>query len=374
MTQPIFLLGDSLEIGGTEGQFAEIACGLGRSGWEIDVSCLRAGGPLRARLEAAGIRPWSCGPASLKSPRAALAIARLARYLRQHRVRLVHSFDFYSNLVGVLAGRLARVPVVVASQRDLGNLRPPMQCRVHRFVLRLAHHVLVNSQAVAERVKQDSKISPDRIALVPNGVDVARFHPAPDRHRVAGEVITVGTLTNLRREKGLVDIVHAAAIMRDRCADARFVIVGNGPLRPELERLIRAQALEQWVELRGGTKDPAAALRGLDIFVLASHSEACSNSLLEAMATRLAVIATNVGGNPGLVYDERSGLLVPPGDPGGLAKAILRLIEDRALAAQLASRAYERVHTEFSIPQMLGNLQAFYDRALAESGSRCASS
>jgi L-malate glycosyltransferase len=374
MTQPIFLLGDSLEIGGTEGQFAEIACGLGRSNREIDVSCLRAEGPLRARLEAAGIRPWSCGPASLKSPRAALAIASLARHFRQHRVRLVHSFDFYSNLVGVLAARLARVPVVVASQRDLGNLRPPLQCRVHRLVLRLAHHVLVNSPAVAERVQHDSKISPDRIALVPNGVDIARFHPGPDRDRAAGDVIVVGTLTNLRREKGLVDIVHAAAIVRDRCADARFVIVGDGPLRPELERMIRAQALEQWVELRGGTTDPASALRGLDIFVLASHSEACSNSLLEAMATRLAVVATNVGGNPGLVDDEHSGLLVPPGDPGGLAKAILRLTEDRALAARLASRAFERVQAEFSIAQMLKNVQAFYDQALAKSIPRCASS
>lgn len=365
MTPRLFLLGDSLAIGGTEGQFAEIACGLDRSRWEVEVSCLRAEGPLRSRLEAAGVDAWSCGPPSLRSPRAALAIVTLARHLRATGVRLLHSFDFYSNTLGVLAARLARVPVVVASQRDLGDLRSPLQRRVHRFVLGLADHVLVNSRAVADRLARGSAVSPARIALIPNGVDVTRFRPAAARRRGPGDVVTVGTLANLRPEKGVVDLVHAAAIVRERCADVRFTLVGDGALRGDLERLIRSQALERWVELRGHTTDPAAALRDFDIFVLGSHSEACSNGLLEAMATGLAVVATNVGGNPGLVDDERTGLLVPPADPAGLAKAILRLIEEPALAAALGSQALQRVRAEFSIPRMLDTLQAFYARALA---------
>ena len=187
MTPRLFLLGDSLKIGGTEGQFTEIACGLSRSGWEIDVSCLRAEGPLRSRLDAAGIRAWSGGPGSLKSPRAVLAVLRLARYFRMRRISLVHSFDFYSNILGVLAARLARVPVVVASQRDLGDLRPPFQRRVHRAILRLADHVLVNSPAVAERLKGDRTVWPDRILVIPNGVDVSRFRPALGPHRRPGD-------------------------------------------------------------------------------------------------------------------------------------------------------------------------------------------
>jgi glycosyltransferase involved in cell wall biosynthesis len=367
MTPRIFLLGDSLKIGGTEGQFAEIACGLNRSRWDIDVSCLRAEGPLKSRLEAAGVRAWSCGPSSLKSPRAVLAIVRLAHYLRARRVRLLHSFDFYSNALGVLAARLARVPVVVASQRDLGDLRRPFQRHVHRLVLKLADRVLVNSRAVADRLGRDGGLSPDRIVVIPNGVDVARFHPGADRRRDAGGRVTVGTLGNLRSEKGVVDIVHAAVLVRAQCPNVRFAIVGDGPLRADLERMIRTYGLEQWIELRGGTTDPARALRDLDIFVLASYSEGCSNALLEAMATRLAVVATNVGGNPWLVDDERTGFLVPPADPAGLAKAIVRLVEAPALAAELADRALERVHAEFAVGRMLEELQAFYDRALAGS-------
>ena len=369
MTPRLFLLGDSLKIGGTEGQFTEIACGLSRSGWEIDVSCLRAEGPLRSRLDAAGIRAWSGGPGSLKSPRAVLAVLRLARYFRMRRISLVHSFDFYSNILGVLAARLARVPVVVASQRDLGDLRPPFQRRVHRAILRLADHVLVNSPAVAERLKGDRTVWPDRIIVIPNGVDVSRFRPALGPHRRPGDCVTIGTLAHLRPEKGLADIVHAAAIVCERYTNVRFIIWGDGPLRPDLQRLIDKHDLGQWVELREATADPAAALRELDIFVLASHSEACSNALLEAMATRLAVIATNAGGNAALIEDERSGLLVPPADPLGLAKAIIRLIEDPGVARKFAERAFDRVRTDFTLTRTLDQLQTFYDSTLATSSA-----
>jgi len=232
--------------------------------------------------------------------------------------------------------------------------------------------VLVNSSAVADRLEADRTVSPARITLIRNGVDVSRFRPGPVSGRHAGESVTVGTLANLRPEKGVADIVQAAAIVRERYHDVRFVLFGEGPLRPELERLIHRHGLTGCVELRGGTADPAAALRDLDIFVLASHSEASSNGLLEAMATRLAVIATNVGGNPGLVEDERTGLLVPPGDPAAMAKAIVRLVEDPALAIATADRAFDRIQTEFTIPRLLQDLQAFYERVLGGSRSRCA--
>src|SRR5258708_25176229 len=149
---PVLLLGDTLNLGGTEGQFAEVACGLDRSRWDLHVCCVRAEGPLRARLEAVGLQPWSVGPRSFQSPTLAGAILRLARYLRRHAVRLVHCFDFYSNILGVSAARLAGTPVVIASQRDMGDLRSRGQQAIHSLVLELATHVLVNSDAIAARL------------------------------------------------------------------------------------------------------------------------------------------------------------------------------------------------------------------------------
>lgn len=364
----ILLLGDTLNVGGTERQFVEVACRLDRSRWEIHASCLRAEGPLRARLDAAGVRAWSCGRGSFKSPCFAVAVWGLARYLRNHRIRLIHSFDFYSNILGVPAARLAGVPAVIASQRELGDLRPPLQRLVHQMVLRLADYLLVNSEAVAERLTRSGAVVPARIVVIPNGVDLARFSPAPGPARSLSERVTVGTLADLRPEKAIGDLVRAAALVRERCPEARFVIWGDGPYRPELERLVRRLGRERAVELRGATGEPEVALRDLDIFVLPSISEAFSNVLLEALATRLPVVATRVGGNPALVEDGETGLLAPPGDPAALAKAIMRLIEDPALAAELAARGRDRVRSEFGIDRMLSRIQALYDRALARNG------
>jgi len=359
----ILLMGDTLALGGTEGQFAELACRLDRSRWSVHVTCLRAEGPLRAKLDAAGIQAWSCGRGSLKSGRLLSCIWGLARYLRRERIALVHSFDFYSNVVGVLAARVARVGAVIASQRDLGNLRPRLQARGHSVILRMADRVLVNAEPVAARLRRHRALV-GRIVVIPNGVDLARFSPAPAQLRRA-EGITVGTLANLRREKGLGDFVSAAALVRDTWPGARFVIWGEGAMRAGLERQIRQLGLDDAVELPGSTANPEAALRTLDIFVLPSLSEACSNGLLEASATRLPVVATNVGGNTALVEDEVTGLLVPPGDPSALAKAIIRLIQDPALASDLSARGYDRLRSSFSIDRTVARIEILYNETLA---------
>lgn len=354
----IVLVGDTLALGGTEGQFVEVATRLDPARWDVRVTCLRAEGPLRERLLAKGITPWSCGPRSLRSPGLALAVARLARYLRRERVRLIHAFDVYSNVLGVMAGRLARVPAVVASQRDLGDLRPPLDRRVQRAMLRMAGHVLVNSEAVAERVAAGWP-RPRAISVVVNGVDAARFAPArrPDR---PDEGPVIGTLANLRPEKGIEDFIRAAALVNERQPGTRFVVWGDGPLRGALEALIARLGLEGVVSLAGATTRPEAALATLDVFVLASLSEACSNVLLEAMAAGLGIVATRVGGNPYLVEDGASGLLAPPAAPAALADAIGRLLADGALRVTLGRRARDRVLTEFGFDRMVARIDGLY--------------
>ena len=130
--------------------------------------------------------------------------------------------------------------------------------------------------------------------------------------------------------------------------------------------LVLALGLTRTAALPGSTTTPEAVLGDLDIFVLPSLSEACSNGLMEAMATALPVVATSVGGNPGLVEDEITGLLVPPGDAPALAKAIIRLIEDRPLAAWLGEQARAHAHLTFGMERMVGRTEALYVRALGE--------
>jgi glycosyltransferase involved in cell wall biosynthesis len=365
----VLLVGDTLNLGGTEGQFVELACRIDRSRWDVEVACVRPEGPLRPRLEAAGFQPWHCGPASFKSPRLLGAIVALARRIRTRGIAVVHSFDFYTNMISLPAARLAGVVAVIGSQRNLGNLRPPAQQMMHNLSLRLATHVLVNSDAVKERVVQTQGIRPERVTVIPNGVDLARF--SPHRGSARNDIgLVVGALSNLRPEKGLANLVRAVGMVRDRWPDLRFVIWGEGPLRRELESLVAGLNLGSSVKLPGSTNVPEAALRDLDIFVLPSHSEASSNGLMEAMATALPVVATSVGGNPGLVDDEITGLLVPPGDASALAKAIIRLVEDRALAAQLGQQARAHAQLSFGMERMVARTEALYARALDERAAR----
>jgi glycosyltransferase involved in cell wall biosynthesis len=360
---PVLLLGDTLNVGGTEGQFAEAACGLDRSRWDLHVACVRAEGPLRARLEEVGLQPWSLGPSSFKSPGLAVAILRLAAYLRRHAVRLVHCFDFYSNIVGVPAARLARTPVVIASQRDMGDLRSRGQQCIHSMALGLSTHILVNSEAIAARLTHTRAAQQNRLGVVPNGVDLTRFEPVAAPRNI-GEVTTVATLANLRPEKGLVQLVEAVAIVTRRAPRARFVIWGDGPLRTDLEARIRTLGLTGSVEMRGATREPAQALKECQIFVLASLSEASSNVILEAMATGLPVVGTRVGGTPGLIDDHRSGLLVPPGNVPALAEAILRLIEAPAIATEMGAQGRARALAEFGMDRMHERIDSIYCRAL----------
>jgi glycosyltransferase involved in cell wall biosynthesis len=359
----VLLVGDTLNFGGTEGQFVELARGLDRSRWDVDVACMRAEGPLRDRLEAVGIQPWSCGRGSLKSPGFIAGVLDLARHLRSRRVRIVHCFDFYSNVQAVPAARLARVPVVIASQRDLGDLRPRYQQRVQRTMLRLATHVLVNSEAIAERLAGTRAGRSGRISVIRNGVDLSRFKPA-SALASGGTATLVGALANLRPEKGLLQLVEAAALVKTVAPEARFSIWGEGPLRAEIEAHGRALGVSDIVRLNGSTREPENALRQCGVFVLPSLSEACSNVVLEAMATGLPVVATRVGGTPALIEEGRTGLLVPPGDPRSLADEIVRLLRAPDMAARLGAAARAHALAEFGMPRMLERVETLYRHGL----------
>ncbi len=365
---PVLLVGDTLNLGGTEGQFVEVAIGLNPALWDVHVSCIRAEGPLRTKLEEAGLSPWTCGRGSFKSPRLGLAVASLVRYLRRHRVQLVHSFDLYSNVLAVTAARLAGVPAVIASQRDLGDVRSKGKRIANRFALRNATAVLVNTEAISSRLVETRVLHPSKITVIRNGIDLRRFPPKHRRDSCACGPV-VGTLANLRREKGIDDLLRAAALITRAGTNARFVIWGDGPLRAELEGLASQLGLHQAVRFAGHTTSAQDALESLDIFVLPPTSnEGLSNALLEAMAVGLPVVATRMGGNSELISHDRTGLLVSAGQPEELAKAITRLIDEPALAARLGERASDHVRSEYNMAGMLVRLEDFYRQVLSGAG------
>jgi glycosyltransferase involved in cell wall biosynthesis len=298
-------------------------------------------------------RPW----------RLVRTLAALAREVRRRDIRLVHSFDFYSNVPGVLAARLT-ARSSVASQRELGDLKMPRQRRVQAFVLRRADRVVVNSPAVAERVRAETCVSRGRIVEVPNLVDHRRFAGSRRRSGMSPAPV-VGTLANLRPEKGIGDLVRAAALVRGRYPAARFVVWGDGVCRGAIETEVDRLGVADIVRGAGATAVPERALAEMDLFVLPSLSEATSNALLEAMAAGLPVVATRVGGSPLIVEDGVTGLLVPPGAPGELAKAVITLLDDPRRAEAMGAAASAKVRVDHGAERVLASIEAVYMALLA---------
>jgi glycosyltransferase involved in cell wall biosynthesis len=372
----------NLCTGGTERQVVALCGGLDRERFDLGVACLRRTGDFLPEIEGYGIPVREYPVRRLYDPRSLVRRARLALDLRRERVDLVHCHGFYANMFAVPAARLAGTRAVIASVRDLNDLLwTPAQKRAQRLVCRLADVVLVNAEAIADNLVRQGH-ERRRIAVVANGIDLSR-PPA----RATGElrrelglpagarlVVVVSRLVRVGGldVKGIGTFLEAGRRIVGRFPDAHLLVVGDGPYRPELEQHAARLGLDRQVRFTGLRRDVPAVLAEAEVVVVPSLTEGLSNSLLEAMAAGVPVVATRVGGNPELVVDGEHGLLVPPADPAALATAVERLLGEAATAARLARAARERVAARFSLERMVRETARLYERLLAPRGRAAA--
>ncbi len=354
-----------LGAGGTERQFAEAAKRLDRSRFSPHICCFvedfRA-----AELRAAGLPIVRIPVTSFARPSVLSNARLLGRYLKEHRIELVHTFDHPANIFGVLAASFYQTRAVLSSSRSLRNLRTPRDRKLLGLTDRLADAVVVNCDAVKRDLVEGEGVPPGRIRVWYNGIDLARF-PREPRLRpepLTDATVVIGVVALLRPEKGLDTLMDAFAKVAVKHPGARLLFVGSGPMeQPLKDRAERLGVASQcWFEPTA--QDVGQWLRGVDIFVLPSRSEALSNSIMEAMASGCAVVASRVGGNPELVLDGETGLLFEVGNAAGLASRLERLIEDRTLRARLAGAGYLRIRAEFPLDASIRRLEAIYDEFL----------
>ena len=225
-------------------------------------------------------------------------------------------------------------------------------------------------------------IGADRVERICNGVDTTRFFPAPDAGRTAlpgspfeaAGSIVVGTVGRLQAVKDQITLVRAFARVRQQGGAAaqalRLLIAGDGPLRGEVEAEIRRAGLGDVVWLAGERKDVADVMRSLDMFVLPSRTEGISNTILEAMASGLPVIATAVGGNAELVVPGDTGALVPPANPDAIADELMCYAADAALRHRHGAAGRQRVAQSFSLDAMVARYTALYAGLLSPCATR----
>lgn len=361
----LFLMVNTLETGGSERQFAVLAENLSPSRFQVHLGCVHHRGDMADHLGNIPEFPLGGSLYGWQSLRARLA---LSRHLRKHQVQVAHAFDFYVNLTLIPAARFARVPVVIGSHRQLGDLMTPAQFRAQAAAFRWCDAVVCNSQAGADRLAA-AGVARQKLTVIGNALPAAAFErasPALPRSGVPRVVMVARMNAHYKNHAGFLRI---AAEVHKRMPASEFLLVGDGPLRPEIERQSAALGLGDRARFLGDRRDIPAVLASTDVAVLTSDSEGLSNVILEAMAAGLPVVAYNVGGNAELVNEQR-GALVAPGDENEFAAAVLRLLSDANLRAQQGGNARQFVEQNFSLDRVRRQYEDLYVTLLSQSGRR----
>jgi glycosyltransferase involved in cell wall biosynthesis len=371
MDIPVLHLVNRFWIGGAERQFVE-RLRLHPPGFGALVGCLELSGPMLDQVRSLGYEPVLFPlKGSMLRANTLKQVARMAALMREHRVRIVHATDFNTNLLAFAAGRLAGAKVIV-SRVDLGHLREGFgkwHREAEKWNARHADLVVVNADAVREVCIRDERCKPERVMVVRNGIDLAHFdqltaQPLQAPLPVGPDDVAVAVIGNLWPVKGHRTLVDAAALLRDRLPRVKFLCAGEGPEREPLEKRIAELGLSDRVFLLGHRLDVPAILSRVRAACLCSSAEGLSNALMEAMAARLPIVATAVGGNPELVRPGENGLLVPYGDPASLADKLVELFLDADRAAGMGRRGRERVEAELTLSRMAEGYGAVYRRLL----------
>jgi L-malate glycosyltransferase len=357
---------NTFETGGSERQFTVLAQNLTPPQFQTHLGCVSRRGPLAYNFP--DTAEFSLG-GSLYGWQSLRTRLNLGRYLRQHRVQVAHAFDFYANLTLIPAAKLARVPVVVGSHRQLGDLMTPAQFRAQAVSFRWCDAVVCNSQAAADRLLATG-LSPRKIAIVGNALPDDAFTATPAALPKRPGVVRVGMVARMNhRYKNHSGFLRIAAQIHRLMPEVEFILVGDGPLRKELEKEAACLGLGASAIFLGDRQDMPAILASIDVAVNTSDSESLSNVILEAMAAGLPTVAYDVGGNPELLNQQR-GALIPAGNEAAFADALQNLLTDSALRQQLGRNAQQFAKENFSLDRVRQRYVELYIKLLQKKRGR----
>ncbi len=374
---------DGLGLGGAERLMIPLLANLNREVFSprVCVFQVRNGNPIAEDLKALGV-PVDLLP--IPYLRDLSALPRLWRYLRDAQADLVHTQLEFANILGNLAAKGARLPSVctvhtIPSQEDM-KTKTRLHQDVEFFCLRNFCDMVISVSEEADRFhKQVGRLSPRKTTTIYNGIDLARFTAESQRAdpqavrrefgipAAASLFITVAVLREL---KGIQFMIQAMPAILTQQPEARYLIVGDGDHRAQLVEEVRRQGVENRVIFAGARKDIPALMSAADVFVLPTLTEALPTVLAEAMAARLPIVASRVGGVPEMVTDGVNGRLLEPGDPRQLAETCLELLTRPEFRAEMGGRGRSIVEQKFDVRVQAEHLRTLYQRLMEAYGKR----
>jgi glycosyltransferase involved in cell wall biosynthesis len=280
---------------------------------------------------------------------------------------IVHIFGLRANLLGRLAARLHADARVITGQRNIDSWRKPWHIWADRFTSRWVDLYITNSLAAKERLEEVERIPPHKILTIHNGLDVGSFADVPrgtirPALGIAPDELVATAVANLREQKAHEVLLRACRRVHDQGIAFHLLLVGEGPRRRHLGELAGELELGDWVHFLGQRNDVPAILADSDVKVLSSRWEGLPGAIMEAMASKLPVVATKVGGVPELLEHGHNSFLVESEDPGAFAQALRLILTDGPLRKQMGQAGYERIIADFQLDDKVAELGNVYDQ------------
>ncbi len=376
MRPNVLLMVPSFHQGGSERQGVQLARLLSASGsCRVTLACLERDGALLPEATQLGELP-EFRLNSFYDRNMLTQVRRCVALLKEQAIDVVQTFDFYTNVFGLTAAALARVPVRIGARRESEGHRTRAQTWVERRSFSLAHVVVANSEAVRRELIRDG-VPASKVVTIHNGVDMSRVSPAADRGRAellaavglpaTPERKFVTIVANLRSPyKDHPTFLRAARKVSEVVPYAAFVLAGEGPLTDDLRALARELGIEDKTFFLGRCMRVAELLAVSDVCVLSSKDvEGFSNSIVEYMAAARPVVATDVGGAREAIVDGETGYVVPPRDVEKMAAWITELLLDPDRARLMGERGKLVVEIKFSCETQLARILELYETRLA---------
>ena len=358
----------SMGLGGQEFRILHEAVGMQKRGHQVFLAA-----PPESQLTVeAQRRGMPIIPLTMSTGRWVFLVFRFMKIYEKFRIEVVNTHGSIDSWTASLAGRLSpRAPVIIRTRH---KSTPVSNTFRHRLLYaKLPNRVLTTGESVRQELIENIGVEPAKIVSIPTGVDLDKFSPRePDfllkrSLEIGGDQQIVGTIAFLRDYKGVNIFLQAAAMVIAKNPLVTFLVIGDGPEKHNLENLAHELSLDGHVRFLGFRDDIPGLLSILDVVVLSSlNSEGVPQALTQALAMERAVVATSVGGIPEIIREEETGLLVPPGDAGRMAFALLRLLNERELRSRLGKTGYCYVNQSLSLAKMLDKTEALYREAVSK--------
>lgn len=364
---------EDLEKGGAERVLINLVSGLPVQLFQPMVCCLTKKGRMAAELEERGMRVVALH----KKPGVDVGLLwRLQKLLRTQQTDILHTHVFTANLWGRLAGILAQVPVLITHEHSTFTIADQTRQRIEQQLARKTTQIISVSEQLRRRLVETSGLPDDKVITIHNGLRLPITVNEATRMELQREFELdrfnplIGSIGRQEVRKNYPLLLEAMPNILEHYPQAGLLLIGEGPETPQLKRLVQTKGLAGNVVFAGHRQEVYEFLSFMSVFCLPSQTEGISMAILEAMAAKVPVVATRVGGNPEIIADNRYGVLVPANDRHALTTALLETLNDREAACTRAQAGQKFVLENFSEQQMIQRITTLYLTVYAQKCER----